>query len=543
MAGGKETPRQKMINLMYLVLLALLALQVSSAIIEKFQSLNTSLENANINAEKRSNELMQQIKVAVMNNKNNPQDVMLKEKAKTIRVETNKLVKYLRNTKEALIQKTGGRAEDGSLVGAKEEEKVAEMMLGPGESKNGEGYKLKSTLDSYVQHMNALMEDAKLNNTFNLLALDGKEDPIYKNHENHRLKSFAQLNFEGTPLVAALAVISEKESVIRAMEMQALSQINSKIGGEIIPVDKVRPVVLTKSNYVVAGTAYEADLFMAAYSSSYTPKMTFENNDIIVNETGTGKIKFRADAGNYNAQGVAKKTWKGTITYPKADGGDSTYAIEQEYFVRKPVIQATFDAAPIVYKECGNKLDIQVPALGAEYNPVFTANGGRVIPKSGGKIVFIPSKSSNKASIKIKNNGIDIPGKVDYQVKTLPAPSIKIKVGNRDVNANKGVTPNRARGLWIEIKATDEIIEKLPNDTKYRILEGEVVLAKGKTGKAPVSFNSSNMRQVLRQLATQSSDGQRIIIDLKKVQRKNYLNQWITVKNLEKRIFSVDILN
>lgn len=540
MAGAKETPRQKLINLMYLVLLAMLALQVSSAIIEKFQSLNQSIEAANIDASVRSNELMQQINLKVENNKNNPKDVALQDKARLIKKHTSELVKYLQNSKAALIEKTGGYNEEGGLVGAKEEEEVAQYMLGPGESKDGEGYDMQNRINEYVNQLNDLMREAKIETSYHKIALDGKQDPAYKDHKDHSKKTFAQLNFDATPLVAALSVISEKESAIRAMELNALSLINNRIGGDNIPIDKIRPIVQAQSQYVVAGMEYDANMFMAAYSSSYTPKMTLGENQIDVDQLGSGKVNFRASAGNFNEQGLAKKTWKGTITYPKADGTDSTYIIEQDYYVVKPSIDVKSAAIQRLYKHCGNKLDIQVPALGPEYQPEFSGAGARLINEGVSQVTVVPNQ--NRVKINVKNKGVQI-GSVKYQAVPLPAPLVKLKVGNRDVDPIQGVTTSTARRLYIEIKAEKDLQRLLPRDTRYRIKNATIQLARGKTGSAPVRFNSQNMSQKIRALASNARPNERFIIELIDVERKNFLNQWMPVKNLNERIFQVYISN
>ncbi|MFM2234835.1 MAG: gliding motility-related protein [Actinomycetota bacterium] len=111
MAGGKETPRQKMIGMMYLVLTALLALQVSSAIIQKFQFLDDSLQQAVEVSNKANGETQAKIAKQV---KENPKDQYVLDKAEQVRAETSKLISYIKGLREELVTKTGGKEEDGS---------------------------------------------------------------------------------------------------------------------------------------------------------------------------------------------------------------------------------------------------------------------------------------------------------------------------------------------------------------------------------------------------------------------------------------------
>lgn len=130
MAGSKETPRQKMIGMMYLVLTALLALQVSSALIYKFQYLNDSLEKTVSETKEISNEKLKNIAVAVKQKGNKSDEVKLKEEAEAISQRTRELVTFIDNLKKDMITNTGGVEEDGTLKGAKEETEVEVIMIG-----------------------------------------------------------------------------------------------------------------------------------------------------------------------------------------------------------------------------------------------------------------------------------------------------------------------------------------------------------------------------------------------------------------------------
>lgn len=538
MAGGKETPRQKLIGMMYLVLLALLALQVSSAIIQKFQVFNSSLELANDISHQRNDEMIRRIEAQVEKAKNTPSDVEVLNRAKAIRAKTRAMQKYLIELKTKLIEETGGVDENGNFIGAKEEEKVAVIMLGPGGSKTGEGYKLKTELNGFVGYINENLMEAKIERSYDNLAFDGKEDPLFKNDPDQKSKDFVQLNFESTPLVAALAVISEKESQIMAMETQVLSILGDKVGDLNIPIDKVRPVVMSQSKMVVAGTEYNADMFMAAYASSYKPKMTFQGNGIEVDNQGSGNIKFRAQGGGY-VDGLAKRTWKGTITYPKAGGGDSTYTVEQEYYVVQPVIQTQSTSVSSLYKKCGNEMTINVPALGAQYKPSFTATGADIqLTETRGKIKVIPSSPNVK--IKVSSDGTYI-GDLDYRVILIPTPDIFVTVGqNRKPNPIQGDTKRDLRNLKLHIKPDAEFASTNPRDARYyatrwtlklirsnRIQPGTEVVAHGPT---------ADLMPILR--AVESGD--RILIEVEKVQRKNFMDEKEDV-NIPATVFQIQV--
>jgi gliding motility-associated protein GldM len=126
MAGGKETPRQKLIGLMYLVLLALLALQVSSAILQKFSFLNSSLELAVRNSNSANDGKLGAIKTAV---EKAPKYKTVLDEAEKIKKISREMIKEIDSYKEEIITKTGGKDEKGNYVGMKDEDVTANLMV------------------------------------------------------------------------------------------------------------------------------------------------------------------------------------------------------------------------------------------------------------------------------------------------------------------------------------------------------------------------------------------------------------------------------
>ena len=240
MAGAKETPRQKMINMMYLVLTAMLALQVSNAILQKFLLLNNSLVQANEAANNSNNRTLETMKVAIakagVNGK--PENIAYLKQAEEVRKSTAEMVEYIEGLKNQIINEAGGGLdpETGGVKNMSEEEKVAVLMVGA--SKNGKGYELKNKLNAFVANLQKL---APKGQTLPSLALDASQDPILsKTDATTRNKDFAELNFAQTPVPAALASLSQKQSELRRLEGDVLDYLASLVGvKEAIKFDKV----------------------------------------------------------------------------------------------------------------------------------------------------------------------------------------------------------------------------------------------------------------------------------------------------------------
>lgn len=514
MAGLKETPRQKLIGLMYLVLLAMLALQVSSAIIQKFQFLNDSIELSNKDKKKDNSEIIDRIAGAVEKNKNNPKDLKTLENSKVFHTKTQDLLSFISALKKELIQKSGGEKDKtGAYPGAKKEEPVAQLMIGSGETKSGKGYELKRRLNTYSSFSTSFAKKSSLEKEFDLLAKDGDQDPIFKEDASQRNKDFSHLNFESTPLVAALAVLSEKEAQILAIESQVLNGMARKVGIEKIPVDRIRPVVSTAANYVVAGMPYEAEMFMAAYSSTHKPQMTFKGDSISIDNEGVGSVKFRAGASNYNSNGLSKQTWSGTIRFPKANGEDSIYTITKDYYVVKPVIQVQSSSVQRLYKNCANKLTVSVPALGAQYQPSYQVDGGTFVKGAGNLITIIPR--NRRVRVKVKSNGVPV-GELNFDVNRVPSATFTT---NHDVK--RGATCNGLANTRLLLKAPTEFKELLPEESKYRADVVDVFLSR--RGRLVQQVSVSGGRNVnLSSLRAACRPGDAVVFEVKRATRTNY---------------------
>jgi gliding motility-associated protein GldM len=514
MAGVKETPRQKLIGMMYLVLLALLALQVSSSIIQKFQFLNESIVLSNGNLERSNKESLKSIAAAVEKNKNAVEDVAVLKTSESLRSNTQGMLDYLQALKKELILASGGdKDESGNYPGAKQEESVAQVMLGGDNAQNAKGTALKIKLNAYIDALNNYAKAQKLDPSYHYIALDGKEDPVFKNDPEQKNKDFAHLNFESTPLVAALAVISEKESQILNFESHLLNQLAKKVGAVNIPVDKLRPVVSTSSSYVVAGMEYQADMFMAAYSSNYQPKMTKGGQAVQVSRDGIGSVKFRAGSNTFDENGLSKQSWLGTISFPKANGQDSIYTVKQDYYVVRPAIQVQSAAVQALYRNCGNELNVSVPALGAQFNPEYTITGGTLVRTGAGKITVIPTDRNVKISV--SNNGVPI-GQLDYKAKAVPFANFEI-----NLNQKTGASVGSLSNVSCKAKAPDEFSELLPKEDKYYLDEIKVYLVRrGRMIKETTIKGGSGIN--LATIKEDAQSGDVIVFEVTKASRRNY---------------------
>lgn len=512
MAGGKETPRQKMIGMMYLVLTAMLALQVSSAIIEKFLLLNNSLELSSGAANKINQETVLRIKAAVEKSGNRSSDLGVLKQAEDVRKSSAELSNQLNALKQEIINHAGeGYNEDGGIKNPSEEGKVEEMMIGG--NKKGKAYALKQSLNAYTDQLNKIAAQP-----FAPLALDGKDDPMAKKSKDQKNKDFAALNFEKTPVAAALAVISQKQTDIGRMEGEVLNHLASKVGAADVKFDRILAMVSADAKTVVAGTKFKGQMFIAASASGLTPRMSLNGSPVKV-ENGVGLIEFTAQGGGYNAEGIARHELKGQITIPTASGRDTTYNMTQEYFVVKPSYQIETGTLPPLYLGCANKLSIQSASLGALWAPSFSAEGAEII-NSGtkGKFTIVPNKANVKLTV--SNQG-SVLGTEPFRVRLVPKPTIEVRVNNAPVDVKRGIAAAAARSIQV-VAISDESFKTFsPEDAKFRVSQVQVSLARGNR-RIGNPINLGNGGGSIASLAQQAQAGDRYLVEVLKVERQNF---------------------
>lgn len=519
MAGGKETPRQKMIGMMYLVLTALLALQVSSAILLKFKFLDESMMEVNNKTVSDNAGVVSNIQAAVDKGGNRSSDQRVLKSAQEIRQQTSEMVSYIHGLRDMLVQKTGGLNPEGQYVNPSSEDVVAINMIGASNKNNGKAYELRDKLNEYTKYMRQYNPEMPAS-----IALAGGEDPVAKRDKAQKNKDFAELNFENTPMVAALATLSQKENEVLKYEADALQKLAASVGADILKFEKIFAMARAESKTVAAGTKYTAQMFIAASSDAIVPTMSYQGKPVkVVN--GMGQVEFIAAASNYDADGNSKQTWKGQVTINQ-NGRDTTFMLTEDYVVAKPVIQVQSAAVQALYFQCANELNIQVPALGAIYDPSFSASGGNAIKGAKkGEVTVIPN--ATEVTINVSSGGNAI-GKETFKVRPVPKPMLVPLVNGRPIDVKRGVPAQSVRAVEIQAVADEGFKQLLPNEARYRVTRWKAYLVRNNQPIDQGEFSGPTAN--LTSFAAKAAKGDRVVLEVLDVKRLNYKGQAIDAK-------------
>lgn len=537
MAGGKETPRQKMIGLMYLVLLALLALQVGAEIMVKFLQLNNSLHEFVGESQIKSNELITSIKAKVEERGNKPLEVKALKAAEELHKTSLEMIDFIEvKMKKAMVDKTDGYLEDNvTPAGMKNADVSSELFIGPNGTGTEVGKQFEAKLDAYIAKLNEIYNEVQVTlgekpskDHYPSMTQDGKEDSNFKNNPDQRNKKFLELAFDHTPMIASMAFLTEKQSKIASYENEILEKLKGMVGASDFKFDEIFASYKAESSVVAAGTKYKAQMFISATSSAIVPTMKWGHSTATTDlpaakiNNGVGEIEFTASAGSYDAEGVAKKTWAGEISLKHPlTGKDTTFNLKAEYKVSKPVIQIQSASVSALYKNCGNELNVQVPALGSTYDPSFKVTGAT--SKEGSKkgmVTVVPSAPNVKLSV---YSGGNLIGDQEFKVRLIPEPKIVAKYRGKEVDQKRGMTAPGPRSIEIDAIPDQSFKQFLPNDARYRVVSWEAILVRGKRPVNKKEFSTPEGN--LSSFAAQAQPGDRILIEVKKVIRRNFQGQ------------------
>jgi gliding motility-associated protein GldM len=299
-----------------------------------------------------------------------------------------------------------------------------------------------------------------------------------------------------------------------------MNLLATKLGATTIKFDQVFAMYRAESKVVAAGTKYNAELFLAASSSSLKPKISVDGRTLEVDKDGRGKLEFTATGGAYNKDGLANKTWSGSIAF-KNKGKDTVFQVKGEYVVAQPVIQIQSGAVSALYMNCGNQLIVNVPALGSVYNPSFAATGADVQNGSKkGEVLVIPN--SKNVTLKVSSGGNYI-GSQDFQVKGIPKPEIQYISNGRPVDLKNGFKTAAPRSLQVKAVPLPEFAASNPKDARYKVTQWTAFLLRG--SRLVKDKNLTSEVADLNDLSILSKPGDRIVVEIKQVLRSNFYDK------------------
>lgn len=449
MSGGDLPPRQKMIGMMYLVLTALLAMNVSKDILDAFIVVNEGIETSTSTFADKTDVYYRAFASAAQESK---AAIPYQEKADRVKKMADGLYEHIANLKKHLVAQTDKTPEGSpdSLyqirnVQSKDNYDMPSLVMGladPANPKDGEytAVELRGKINKFQTDLLGLFEDKDTKELMKqtLAVLDTKDFGMV----NGTMETWETGNFYHVPLAAVITILSKMQSDVRSAEAEAVAKLYENIDAGSVSFNKVDGFAYAKKAYVMDGDSFAAQIFTAAYDDRQDPEIFIGDYDsaaVAKGETDETKI-MKGNKGSswddYKAGGwyplekveggkgylkikesVGVYPWKGIIKV-KTKKGPKIYPFENTFEVGKPSLAISADKMNVFYIGVDNPVSIAAPM------PKFTASAPGLTKKGNGWVM----RPKKKGKVNIVVTGIDDEGnkvslgKAEFRVKRIPDP-------------------------------------------------------------------------------------------------------------------------
>ena len=420
----KISPRQKMINLMYVVLMAMLALNISTEVLNGFSVVEESLNRTTGNSSKENDAIFGELDQMM---RKNPQKVkQWFVMASTVREMSDSLYNYAQALKVAIVREADGEKGDPLNIEGKDNiEAASYIMLNPA---NGQGHKLYEAINSYRARILQFVTDPRQKKIIaSNLSTEVPHHSMGKNWEEYM--------FENMPVAAAVTLLSKLQSDVRYAEGEVLHTLVANVGLKDIRVNKLQAFVVPSQTRLYPGETITAQMFMGAVDSTQQPQVfvngqLIKGNQITVKagtpgkHTLSGYILIKDLTGNVLRRNFSQDYWVTGGPQPKE-------YISPQGMQKVPPFDgmATIaaDLMNVLYAGFDNPITISIPNT-SQHDVQATMSGGSLVARGGGHFIARPSAVGQPVTISVSAKGRKI-GEYQFRVRKLPDPSPYIAMG------------------------------------------------------------------------------------------------------------------
>jgi len=497
MAGGKLSPRQKMINMMYLVLTALLALNVSKEVLNSFFEVNLGIERSTTNFNAKNGDTYAAFDAAAELNK--VKAGAFRDQAYEVKANADELVEFIQEMKYNLVlaadkevylgsqlelkDEDGNLLEDKAITTPWNELSDAEKKMTIGNLSVKDDRHASGDLFYSAKRKKNIATDLK-NNLISyknsLLSISEGNESLIKsinetcNYDDKKVKGKKQLweeyNFYDMPSVGALTLLSKMQSDVRNTEADIITMLRENIDATSLKFTTAEGIQIPQSNFVLRGDSFRAQIFISAKDTTQDPMIYVGEYDSL----GNGNYQMKGTEGvDYNSVKVVNgkgifserassegmQKWGGLIAMKTANG-TKMYPFNGEYLVAAKTAVVSPTNMNILYLEVDNPLKISVPGYTAgEISAVISNGKVSATKRSLGEYSARPSKKGKAVvSLYAKVEGKRTKmGQMEFRVKEVPPPKAKVQFA---ISANGVLVIDKmkmvnAGGLGAELKDFD----------------------------------------------------------------------------------------
>ncbi len=486
MAGKKETPRQKMIGILYLVLLGLVALSVNTSVLDAFRNLTASLTASTNNINNNIENTFAAFKAGKL--KDEPERARPAfEKASKAKALADELEADLLNVKKMMDEEGGGYTAEGDIRKRDNVDIAYRIMIS-----DGHGARLKKKINETRQKMLALLDPADRNDVnISLQAADVKSGGITRDWE--------EVNFgEGIPLTAALTSIAKVRADLKNTELEVVKKILGNVDKAVVNLDRFYAVAVAPTSYVVQGQPYTAEVFLTAFDSKSNPEILVNGQPLQVRD---GKGIYSV---NTSQEGLY--SWSGVIKVKQTDGTIKEYTTPvQQFQVARPSAVVSADKMNVFYIGVANPVSISAPGIPKEKLRVSVSSGS--ISGSNGKYVVSvtrPGDARVTVAAEVAPGKVQTLSTTDFRVKRIPPP--RVKFGGKTGGSMATVALKAQNRLF-------PVLENFDFDAKFSINNFTMVLVKPRADAVVFQGSGNTLTGAMQSALRNIVPGTRVIFD------------------------------
>ncbi len=476
------SPRQKMINLMYVVLMAMLALNISTEVLNGFSIVEESLNRTTANSGKENKAIFDDFEKQM---RKNPAKVrQWFEKATAVKNMSDSLYNYAQSLKRQIVMEADG--EDGNPADIKNKddlEAASQVMLAPG---TGQGKKLYDAINSYRENILRFVSDP-----LQKKIISSNLSTAVPQNENTLGKNWQEYMFEDMPAAAAVTLLSKLQSDIRYAEGEVLHTLVANIGLKDIRVNKLEAFVVPSSTKLFPGDRMTAKMVMAAVDTTQVP-------EVYVN----GR-KINGDTYSFNVGGVGEYNFSGYILMHDIAGNVLRRDFNQKYSVVAPPLAPTgatlsADLMNVLYAGFENPISVSVSNT-PQSSVSVSMSGGSIRSTGAGHYIAVPSAVGQDVTFNVSAKGKSV-GSFTFHVRKLPDPTAYIALGT-DRFKGGGLQKGALMGSAGIKAAIDDGLLDIP----FKVLSFETVFFDNMGNAVPLASSgasfSPRQKEQFRQLS------------------------------------------
>lgn len=519
-----------MIGMMYLVLTALLALNVSRDILEAFVVVDKGLTKTTKNfTEKNKMVYMDFDKSAITNEAKTKK---WKDYALEIKKHADQLTARIQDLKIQIVLKAEGKKTkaikgdeiDGVEITAKDDMSIPALIM-MGNNNNGPAIGLKAGIKDFKDYIHSIegVDKAETLKAAIEKELDIENPPPTKLKE--KKLTWEQAHFEELPLIAVLTIMSSLQANIRNAEADVLAYLYAQIDKNDIKFNELNSVVIPKTDYVIKGDQFEAQLFIGAFDTTQNPRILIGNVEEKRLPDGTldyvmkGSYdsvpakNFKDGRGMWKAAASVEgqKTFDGIIILKSPGGGpDIKKPFHTKYSVNPPQVSVSPTKMNVFYRGVDNPVDVSASGFSSDKLSITLPNS--ITKKmTGSHWVINPTKLGD---VQVSVFVVDPDGKkkemghLPFRVHDLPNPVAYVG-GKRFGSVEKG-------WLYVQDKVS-AVLEGTEFDYNYTIISFHVTTIKSGGVEVDETSNSEKLTPAQINIIKNCSSGSKIHFEQIKV--------------------------